>query len=67
MVIGAQQITGGGGGGHEEAKGEDRVLDNMGRDGPRRQERPVKVRKVSSQKGVCILFSLKFSGFYCGL
>ena len=45
MVIGDQQITGGGGGGHEEARGEDRVLDNMGRDGPRRQERPVKVRK----------------------
>ena len=48
MVIGDQQNTGGGGGGHREAKGEDRVLDNMGRDGPRRQERPVKVRKVSS-------------------
>ena len=60
MVIGDQQITGGGGG--------DRVLDNMGRDGPRRQERPVKVRKISSwNKRGLHPFSVKISGFYCGL
>ena len=44
-MIDDQQITGGGGGGYEEVGGGDRALDNMDRDGPRRQERTAKVRK----------------------
>ena len=61
MVIDDQQTTGGGGWGYEEAGGGVLALDSEDRNGPRRQERSVKVRKISSwNKGVCIHFLLKF-------
>ena len=57
MVIDDQQITGGGGGGYDEVGGGVLALDSEDRDGPRRQERAVKVRKISSwNKGVAFIF-----------